>query len=332
MRRRPFGTTGLTVTPLGMGLAALGRPGYINLAHAGDLAGQTTRAALEAHCHRVLDAAYAAGIRYMDAARSYGSAEAFVQSWLATRPLDPAAVPTIGSKWGYTYTAGWRRDAAVHEVKDHSAAALRRQWQETQTHLGGVLRLYQIHSATLETGVLSDAEVIGELARLRDAGIVIGLSVSGPQQAQTIRHALAVEADGQPLFQSVQATWNLLERAAESALKEAHEAGRGVLIKEALANGRLTPRNTAPDFAARLALLQSQAQRLGTTVDAVAVAAALAQPWADCVLLGAATVEQLRSNVKAVEVRWDEEGAAALAGLVEAPTGYWETRRGLAWN
>jgi hypothetical protein len=30
---RLLGTTGLTVTPLGLGLAALGRPGYINLGH-----------------------------------------------------------------------------------------------------------------------------------------------------------------------------------------------------------------------------------------------------------------------------------------------------------
>jgi hypothetical protein len=31
MPPRLLGTTGLTVTPLGLGLAAVGRPGYINL-------------------------------------------------------------------------------------------------------------------------------------------------------------------------------------------------------------------------------------------------------------------------------------------------------------
>lgn len=37
MQRRSLGKSGLRVTPIGLGLAALGRPGYINLGHADDL-------------------------------------------------------------------------------------------------------------------------------------------------------------------------------------------------------------------------------------------------------------------------------------------------------
>src|SRR6516165_3107252 len=102
---RSLGTTGLTVTSLGLGLAALGRPGYINLRHAADLAHDYDVAAMEARAHAVLDAAWAAGVRYFDAARSYGRAEEFLGRWLAARDIAPADV-TVGSKWGYTYTAG----------------------------------------------------------------------------------------------------------------------------------------------------------------------------------------------------------------------------------
>ena len=63
---------------IGLGLAALGRPGYINLGHDADLGVARTPEALEARCHQVLDAAYAGGVRYFDAARSYGRAEAFL--------------------------------------------------------------------------------------------------------------------------------------------------------------------------------------------------------------------------------------------------------------
>ena len=35
----------------------------------------------------VLDAAYGAGVRYFDAARSYGRAEQFLGSWLRARGL-----------------------------------------------------------------------------------------------------------------------------------------------------------------------------------------------------------------------------------------------------
>ena len=71
---------------MGLGLAALGRPAYINVGHASDLAGHTDVESLERVTHAVLDAAYAGGVRYFDVARSYGKAEAFLADWLRTGP------------------------------------------------------------------------------------------------------------------------------------------------------------------------------------------------------------------------------------------------------
>ena len=88
-------------------------------------------------------------------------------------------------------------------------------------------------------------------------GVRIGLSLSGPRQGETLRRALTVVVDGVRLFDCVQATWNLLERSAGPALAEAHAAGLGVVIKEALANGRLTARNADPDFAPRRRALEA---------------------------------------------------------------------------
>src|SRR5258707_253682 len=85
------------------GAAGPGRPGYINLGQSGDV-GDTHVEAMERHAHEVLDAAYEGGVRYFDAARSYGRAEAFLGSWLGRRGLSRDDV-TVGSKWGYTYTA-----------------------------------------------------------------------------------------------------------------------------------------------------------------------------------------------------------------------------------
>ena len=110
---RRLGRTGLTVSRLGVGLAALGRPGYINLGHAEDLAHQYAITAMRARTHAVLDAAWEAGVRYFDAARSYGRAEEFLANWLASRPIAPDAA-VVGSKWGYTYTAGWKASAEQH--------------------------------------------------------------------------------------------------------------------------------------------------------------------------------------------------------------------------
>lgn len=316
---------------VGLGLAALGRPGYMNLDHGTDLAHTYDVAAMARHAHAVLDAAWAGGVRYFDVARSYGRAEEFLGSWLRARAIPPEVV-IIGSKWGYTYTADWQVQAEIHEVKEHSLALLQRQWQESQQHLAGYLRLYQIHSATLESGVLTKPDVLAELAFLKQQNIAIGLSLSGPQQAATLAQALTVTIDGVRLFDAVQVTWNLLERSAESMLAQAHDLGLTVIVKEALANGRLTRRNKAPQFAAQSALLQMEATRLATSVDALALAAVLAQPWVTIALSGAATVEQIRSNLRALTVRWDQAVADTLQVLVESPERYWETRSKLPWN
>ena len=294
----------MSASRIGLGLAALGRPGYINVRHGADLGGRTDISALETRSHEVMDAAHAAGISYFDAARSYGRAEAFLASWLDSRGVEPGDV-TVASKWGYVYTADWRVDAEQHEVKDLSVENLLRQAAESRALLGDHLRLYQIHSATLESGVFEDSAVREELDRLRAEGLEIGFTSSGPRQRETIERALEVGG-----FDAVQATWNLLERSAGPALAAAHEAGLRVIVKEALANGRL----------------------IGTVSDAVAIAAALAQPWADVVLSGAATVQHVESNVLALDVDYDESLDAELAGLVEDPESYWSTRAALPWN
>jgi aryl-alcohol dehydrogenase-like predicted oxidoreductase len=298
---------------LGLGLAALGRPGYLNLGHGGDLGDRRTPDDLRARTAEVLDAAYEGGIRYFDAARSYGRAEEFLAAWLEER--DPPDV-VVGSKWGYTYTAGWRVDADPPEVKDHSIATFQRQLAETRALLGDRLALYQIHSATLETGVLEDRAVLDALAALRDTGVGIGFTTSGPDQAATIRKALEVGG-----FDAVQSTWNLHERAAEDALAEASAAGLQVIVKEALANGRLT------DRAGDSRLLRA-ARELGTTADALALAAALAQPWATVVLSGAATVDTLRSNLAAREIA----AVPPLDELREEPDAYWSRRSAMPWT
>lgn len=195
----PFARLASATTPtahIGLGLAAVGRPAYINLHRDRDLPGTRSVEALREHTHELLDAAYAQGVRYFDAARSYGRAEEFLGDWLTIRPDVRDVV--IGSKWGYTYTADWSVDAEAHEVKDHSLTTFERQRAETEALLGDRLDLYQIHSVTADSPALTDKELHERLAALAADGVTVGLSTSGPGQADAIRAALAVTVDGEP--------------------------------------------------------------------------------------------------------------------------------------
>ena len=322
---RPLGVTGLPVSSIGLGLAAVGRPAYITLGRETDLAGDRSVEALRRRSHELIDAAMAAGVRYVDVARSYGLAEEFLGSWLDARPPD-AIIPTIGSKWGYTYVGAWRLDAEVHEVKDHSLAAFRRQLAESRAILGDQLKLYQVHSATLESGILEDQAVLGALAELSAEGVAVGLTVSGARQADVVRRALEIRLDGRNPFSTVQATWNVLERSVEPALVEAHDAGWGVIVKEALANGRLARPETCPPVVGAIAA------RHATQPDAVAIAAVMERPWTDVVLSGAATLDELESNLSASTISLPPDEIRELASCMEPAEDYWAARSRLAWS
>src|SRR6516225_11951904 len=90
-----LGAGGPVVSRVGLGLAALGRPAYITGGREDDLPDRSV-AGLRARSFSVLDAAYAAGVRYIDVARSYGRAEDFLAGRLAERG-HPDVV--VGSKW-----------------------------------------------------------------------------------------------------------------------------------------------------------------------------------------------------------------------------------------
>jgi aryl-alcohol dehydrogenase-like predicted oxidoreductase len=303
---------------LGLGLAALGRPAYINLGRDGALPAERTVPSLREATRRVLDAAYQAGIRWVDAARSYGRAEEFLAGWLADRGhLDI----TVSSKWGYAYVGDWRLDAPVHEVKEHSLDQFRQQWAQTRTLLGDRVTVYQVHSLTSDSPLFTDHALLEALAELVDQGVRLGFSTSGPQQADAVRRGLDLRVSGRRLFDAVQSTWNVLEPSVGPALAEAHRAGVRVLVKEALANGRLAVE--PPTEVAALA------RRGEVGPDAVALAAALAQPWADTVLLGPASVPQLRANLDAPRVRLAPD---ELADLAVDPVRYWADRGALSWT
>ncbi len=81
-----------------------------------------------------------------------------------------------------------------------------------------------------------------------------------------------------------------------------------------------------------VARIRELAESRGTTIEMLALAAALARPWADVVLTGAATVRQIQSNVAALQFAYDAELDEQLRSVSINSAEYWRARSSFRWN
>ena len=219
-------------------------------------------------------------------------------------------------------------EAEPHEVKDHSVENFLKQIEETAEFLGDYVNLYQVHSATFESGILSNRKVHEALRKCRqERGWALGLSVSGPNQNAVLREAMTLIENGERLFDSVQCTYNVLEQRPAEALQEAHDAGMDIIIKEGLANGRALKHESVIQYA----------KQLGCDPDSLALGCILAQPFEPRVLSGAVTSEQLQTNLKAMQVSEElQKNPKLLSEIMEScvmkSEDYWNERAALVWN
>ena len=310
---------------LGLGLAALGRPGYINLGHNQNIGPDKSKQALYLQAEKVLSFAYQSGIQYFDVARVYGASEEFLSTWIRKQNQFNGFV---GSKWGYEYLADWKIDTDVHERKDHSLSFLKKQWAETRLNLGKNIDLYQIHSVTSESNVLNDRDVLNELHNIKNSGIQIGISTSGPDQEETIKKLLEINRD-EKIFSFIQCTINILEQSCQQTLIKASESGINIIAKEVFANGRLSAANK--NFHQKEILnLINIAIDLNLSLEELSLIWAYQQNYIKIVLTGAATVEQILSNIDAIGK--SDLTIPNLSDLSISKENYWQSRKSLKWN
>ncbi len=310
---------------IGLGLAALGRPGYINIGHDNDLGSDKSKSSMRDHCHQVLDFAYSNGVRYFDTARVYGEAEEFLSSWIRKKSQFNGFV---GSKWGYEYLANWEVNADKHERKDHSAAFLKQQWVETRMNLGKNVDLYHIHSVTPESSVLDDPAVIKELEIIKKNGLEIGISTSGPEQKKMIEKLLKIN-ENLKLFSFLQSTVNIFEQSCIPILKEAHNQKINIIAKEVFSNGLLT--NANKDYhQEQLQNLQNIAKEINLTLEQLSYLWVYQLPFIKIILTGASTISQLQENLNCLKKL--NTTIPNLDNLNLSVEDYWSTRKSLSWN
>ncbi len=312
---------------LGLGTAAIGRPQYINIRQE-----STTEFSLTTFQQKgiaVLDDAYNRGIRYFDTAPGYGMAEQLLLDWVITKN-DPSI--EVATKWGYTYVANFDPTAAQHEIKEHSLKKLNEQWTISKKLLP-FLSTYQIHSATFETGVLDNENILNRLAELKNKyGLLMGISTTGANQVAVIKKALDVEVGGIPLFDTFQVTYNLLDQNLSTIAKEMLAQNKRLIIKEALANGRIFPNDQFPHYEHLYTTLATLAKKYDVGIDAIALRFCIDSIAPYKVLSGAANELHLSENSKATHFKLEAKDIAALKEMSISSDTYWTERKLLAWN
>ncbi|GAB3303078.1 aldo/keto reductase [Geodermatophilus aquaeductus] len=299
METRPLGRTGADVSVVGLGTWQLGGDwGDVDEETAGD----------------VLDAALDAGVTLLDTADVYGDgrSEERIRKALAAR----SDRPFVATKAG--------RRADPFEAEQYTPENLRAWIDRSRRNLGvDTLDLVQLHCPP--TAVYSDQRVYDALDSFVADGAIAAYGVS----VETVAEGLtALEHPG---VQSIQVILNVFRRKPlEELLPAAAARGVGILARVPLASGLLSGRYTeSTTFGAddhRNFNRNGEAFDVGETFAGVpyevGVAAAreftaicgdrtpaqvalrwvVQQPGVTCVIPGARSVEQARSNAAAADL------------------------------
>jgi aryl-alcohol dehydrogenase-like predicted oxidoreductase len=312
---------------LGLGTAAIGRPQYINIK-------KNDTDFISLHQFRkkgktILDVAYQQGIRYFDTAPGYGLAEDLLIEWVHEKK-DPSI--EVASKWGYTYIANFNPRAEQHEIKEHSLKKLNEQWDQTRLLIPAI-STYQIHSATLTTGVLENVEIHKRLAELKTKfNLKMGITTTGENQVAIVNQALDVTVDGKPLFDTFQVTYNIFDQSLTALADTLEQLDKRVIIKEAMANGRIFPNKKYSHYKYAYKALQSLAEKYGVGLDAIALRFCADSIKVYSVLSGASILQHLRDNLKANDFTLEKNDLELLKQLAISPHTYWKERSQLNWQ
>lgn len=312
---------------IGLGTATIGRPHYINIkTNLSDEPFNKQNFILKGKS--MLTEAYKQGVRHFDTAPGYGIAERILLEWISE--FQPKDI-TISTKWGYTYVANFNRNVNVHEIKEHSLDKLNEQW-EVSKHLLPYLNIYQIHSATLDSGVLENREVLKRLSQLKqEYNLKIGLSTSGNNQNEIIEKALSVKVDNNTLFDSFQVTFNVFDQSLLKITPLLKQENKTIIVKEALANGRVFPNADYNHYKHTYELLEFLSNKYNTSIDAVALRFCLDIINPLMVLSGASEKNHLASNMMANNFKLNTEEINQIKKLVINPISYWKERKQLPW-
>lgn len=281
MQHRPLGSTGLLVSPIGLGTVKLGRAA--GLKHAPSTAGgasTTLRLPTDDEALALLIAARDTGVNLIDIAPAYGTSEERLGTLLPRVARRDRWV--LCTKAGESFDAARGADGRGTSAYDFSPQALRASVERSLARLCtdrlDIVLLHFAGSLDHDTPTLRDGSALGELQRLKREGKVraVGASTGTPEGAM-----LAAEC-----CEVVMLTINPEHTLDLPAAARAGQRGVGVLVKKALASGRLAGEGAA----------------------GAAIRHALSQPGVSSVVVGTTSPAHLREAVVAAASTYLDAG------------------------
>ena len=210
--QRPLGSTGLMVSPLGLGTVKLGRDQGVKYPNGFTIPDDQQAAML-------LGLARELGINLIDTAPAYGTSEQRLGPLLRGQRQDWVIVSKVGEEF---------ENGLSHF--DFSAAHTRRSVERSLKRLEtDYLDLVLVHSNGDDLAILQQEAVYQTLAELKQAGLIRGFGFSG----KTVDGGLLALETGD----CAMVTYNLAEQQEKPVLDYAARHAKGILIKKALASG-----------------------------------------------------------------------------------------------
>lgn len=216
MVRKRLGKTDLAVTPVGFGAFKIGRNTQTKY-----LAGYALPD--EQEVARLLNGVLDLGVNYIDTAPAYGLSEQRIGATIDHRRDEYV----LSTKVGETYEDG-------QSSFDFSSPAIRHSITRSLERLRtDTLDLVFIHSDGNDLHILNHTDAVETLQQLRDQGLVraIGMSGKTPEGAA----AALAWAD------AIMVEYHMDDRSHEPVIRQAAQAGVGVIVKKGLASGQLAP-------------------------------------------------------------------------------------------
>lgn len=279
MQKRPFGSTGFSVTSLGFGAAPIGLL-------------ETERAA----AGRLLNAALDAGLNLIDTASGYKGSEEVIGQSIAHRRSEFVLISKCGRPVPQAQGADWSPELIANTID----ASLRR----LRTDRLDVMLLHSCGKDVLERG-----EALGALARAREAGKIRFAGYSGDNEAAVYAATLGDVA-------VIETSINIADQHnIDAVLPACRQRDLGVLAKRPIANAAWKPLDDQQgfykDYAAtytdrlrRMNLNPADFGIPGSPQQAwpeLAMRFTLSIPGVHTAIIGTTRMENLRANIATAE-------------------------------